>query len=313
MRVLLRIRAPEVPPREEAREVGDRLLIGRSPACDLVLEDRRVSNRHLMLETAGGVLFAVDQESANGSRVIRGQSELPAPPGARVALRDGDELRIGRVRIRLSVPEMPASYEHEEPPPTAELMLTPLGPVNVRPDEGHPEELHPDDIIEEIDDDDLDEDAPDDPREVLRVRRAALKARLAAQEAVERTATDPALLALQAEATELQARRRAAEEATAEATRQTQALVGEVVGRTRDVERLQAELSALEAAVEAAVERGLRLEGRLAQVQAEQGEAEARRAELTRLLPPRQARHDALAMRQREEAARLAARRRGGP
>jgi DNA-binding NtrC family response regulator len=47
-----------------------RALIGQSPACDLRLDDRQVSRRHLAIEPADGNLRLTDLESTNGTRAL---------------------------------------------------------------------------------------------------------------------------------------------------------------------------------------------------------------------------------------------------
>ena len=46
-----------------------RVVIGRSPACDLVINDRDVSSRHCTLELINGYWQVVDLESKNGTTV----------------------------------------------------------------------------------------------------------------------------------------------------------------------------------------------------------------------------------------------------
>jgi pSer/pThr/pTyr-binding forkhead associated (FHA) protein len=286
MRLLLRIQAPDAPALEEVREVAARLLVGRSPACDLVLEDRRVSNRHLLIEVVDGRLYAVDQESANGTRVRRGGGELSATPRVPLALQTGDILRVGRVELSLR------PVVEDEPAPTQEMVIPDGVPV-----------LDPADLIEEIEE----EVAFDD----LTSRRDVLRARLAAQEAEERGVVDQELAALQARLAEGQTRLRAAEEGISEAARRAETIVAQAMARRREAERLDAERVGLEAAAEAAMERALRLEARLEQVRGELAEARTRQVELQRVLPGLQSRYTLLAERQRLEMARSAARRRG--
>src|SRR5688572_7788061 len=75
----------------------DSAVVGRDPACDLVVSDGSVSRRHVRLERRGDTWFAVDQGSANGTFVDAQRiSESP--------LRAGQELRIGAVAFRVELP-----------------------------------------------------------------------------------------------------------------------------------------------------------------------------------------------------------------
>lgn len=52
------------------REVGTRggrLVVGRSAVCDIVVDDREVSRRHLLLAFDGETWWATDLESKNGT------------------------------------------------------------------------------------------------------------------------------------------------------------------------------------------------------------------------------------------------------
>jgi len=75
-------------------------LVGREGA-DVMLPDRSVSRRHarLVVEESGGA-WLEDLGSTNGSR----SGASPLVPGARVALKDGTELRFGVVRLTIQIP-----------------------------------------------------------------------------------------------------------------------------------------------------------------------------------------------------------------
>ena len=71
---------------------GERTTIGRSPDCDIFLDDVTVSRNHaLLLQSAGGFVIE-DQGSLNGTFVNRRRVDS-AP------LDDGDELQIGKYRL----------------------------------------------------------------------------------------------------------------------------------------------------------------------------------------------------------------------
>ena len=78
---------------------GERLVIGRAPACDLVLDDAKASRRHAAIEPVGDALTLVDLGSANGTFV-----EGVAMRIGRHELRDGDEFVIGSTRLRITLP-----------------------------------------------------------------------------------------------------------------------------------------------------------------------------------------------------------------
>lgn len=64
-------------------------LIGRSPECQITIEDPLISRQHGRIIVRGGVATFVDLESRNGSRV-NGR-----PVGEPVLLVDGDRVRLG--------------------------------------------------------------------------------------------------------------------------------------------------------------------------------------------------------------------------
>ena len=77
---------------------GHLCVVGRDPGCDIVLNDAKCSRRHAVIEeTADGVKVR-DSGSANGIYVNGKKVESSA-------LRPGDTLRMGEVRLRL-LPEI---------------------------------------------------------------------------------------------------------------------------------------------------------------------------------------------------------------
>ena len=66
--------------------------IGRSPDCDIFLDDVTVSRRHAILHRNAGKFVIEDQGSLNGTFVNRRRIE-------RAELSDGDELQIGKYRL----------------------------------------------------------------------------------------------------------------------------------------------------------------------------------------------------------------------
>jgi hypothetical protein len=71
---------------------GETSLIGRSPECDIFLDDVTVSRKHAELSSAGGRWTIRDLGSLNGTFVNRKRIES-------VELEDDDELQIGKYRL----------------------------------------------------------------------------------------------------------------------------------------------------------------------------------------------------------------------
>ena len=77
---------------ESFRPAGDRTRIGRSPDCEIFLDDVTVSRNHAVLVERDGEFFAEDQGSLNGTFVNRRRIDS-------VRLENGDELQIGKYRL----------------------------------------------------------------------------------------------------------------------------------------------------------------------------------------------------------------------
>jgi FHA domain/zinc-ribbon domain len=71
---------------------GERILVGRSPDCDIFLDDVTVSRKHAELTQQGGAWMIEDLGSLNGTFVNRRRVESGT-------LEDGDELQIGKYRL----------------------------------------------------------------------------------------------------------------------------------------------------------------------------------------------------------------------
>ena len=72
---------------------GDETTIGRSPECEIFLDDVTVSRRHAIVRRSGGGLEIEDLGSLNGTYLNRKRIESPA------RLSDGNELQIGKYRL----------------------------------------------------------------------------------------------------------------------------------------------------------------------------------------------------------------------
>lgn len=71
---------------------GDTTVIGRSPECDIFLDDVTVSRRHAELVRSGETFTIRDLGSLNGTFVNRKRIE-------EAELEDDDELQIGKYRL----------------------------------------------------------------------------------------------------------------------------------------------------------------------------------------------------------------------
>jgi two-component system cell cycle response regulator len=78
------------------KPVEQSLLIGRDPACDLVLRDALISSRHALLEDRGDSWTLVDLGSTNGTSV-NGQK------GSEFVLSRNDKIVFGRTVVRFEM------------------------------------------------------------------------------------------------------------------------------------------------------------------------------------------------------------------
>jgi hypothetical protein len=77
---------------ESFRPSGERTRIGRSPECEIFLDDVTVSRNHAVLVERDGRFFVEDQGSLNGTFVNRRRIDNQK-------LENGDELQIGKYRL----------------------------------------------------------------------------------------------------------------------------------------------------------------------------------------------------------------------
>jgi hypothetical protein len=77
---------------ESFRPTGERTRIGRSPDCEIFLDDVTVSRNHAVLVDHDGRFFIEDQGSLNGTFVNRRRIDSQE-------LENGDELQIGKYRL----------------------------------------------------------------------------------------------------------------------------------------------------------------------------------------------------------------------
>ena len=77
---------------ETFRPAAERTMIGRSPDCDVFLDDVTVSREHAVLVRRSGAWFLDDSGSLNGTYVNRRRIESHK-------LEEGDELQIGKYKL----------------------------------------------------------------------------------------------------------------------------------------------------------------------------------------------------------------------
>ncbi|HTW93891.1 MAG TPA: FHA domain-containing protein [Tepidisphaeraceae bacterium] len=77
----------------ERRDLSEPVVIGRAPECQIFIRDILLSRRHIRLEPAGGGWIVRDLGSKNGTMI----NDDPLTDMA--VLRDGDVIRLGRVRV----------------------------------------------------------------------------------------------------------------------------------------------------------------------------------------------------------------------
>ncbi len=73
-----------------------KVVIGRSVASDIVFDDGSISRRHVSIERRENGFFVTDLGSANGSFLDGARFE-------EIQLRDGAELRLGSVKVRVRI------------------------------------------------------------------------------------------------------------------------------------------------------------------------------------------------------------------
>jgi predicted component of type VI protein secretion system len=89
---------------------AERVLLGRDPGVDVVLNDPSISRRHAVLERRGTFWVVLDQQSANGTW-------LDDRRVTEAALKAGQRLRLGAVTFTVAAPE-PAPPPAPAPSPT---------------------------------------------------------------------------------------------------------------------------------------------------------------------------------------------------
>ncbi len=77
-------------------ELRRTIKIGRDEKNDIVIrDDQLVSRRHAVIEQDGDKLFLQDKDSTNGTYV----NNNPVPKGAKVLLKCGDVISVGKTKL----------------------------------------------------------------------------------------------------------------------------------------------------------------------------------------------------------------------
>ena len=83
--------------RQHAIIDGSPINIGRVPQCSIVLNEKHVSRRHLLIQLIDGIPYAVDLHSNNGTEINGKRRNLQI-----VQLQNGDEIKIGNFTLVIS-------------------------------------------------------------------------------------------------------------------------------------------------------------------------------------------------------------------
>jgi hypothetical protein len=108
---------------------SERVLVGRDPAADVVLNHPSISRRHAVIERRGAFWVVLDQQSANGTW-IDGRRVTEA------ALETGQRLRLGAVEFTVAgadAPSRPAAPSAAGPARAYVRPAAPAAPPAPRP------------------------------------------------------------------------------------------------------------------------------------------------------------------------------------
>src|SRR5258706_13096729 len=108
------------------REVTGEVILGRSPSCDIPLEDSKVSRRHARIAIEEGTARVSDLGSRNGTIVNGEKIEAEA------VLLPGDRGQVGDTTVLFEPPTRAALPQREDPGDLqnqpVEGLLPPVGP-----------------------------------------------------------------------------------------------------------------------------------------------------------------------------------------
>ena len=116
---------------KEITPASDPIILGRSSTCTIVLHDAAASRRHSSIERRGTDYVLTDLQSGNGTFVNSPGTRIHAP----YTLQDGDEILIGKSRVRIGLFIQAEEDEAAKVPPGcrragAESLPEPVGPVD---------------------------------------------------------------------------------------------------------------------------------------------------------------------------------------
>jgi transcriptional regulator with PAS, ATPase and Fis domain len=106
-----------------------RVVIGRAPSCDIVVDDETISRQHAALVVEPAQVLAEDLGSANGTSV----AGVALAPGARAVVLVGGMLALGDVvaLLREGPDEKTDRREDDEPMPSSASVLDLVAPTNL--------------------------------------------------------------------------------------------------------------------------------------------------------------------------------------
>jgi predicted component of type VI protein secretion system len=73
-----------------------KLIVGRSPSCDIVVSNSLVSKKHAMIQKIKDDFFITDLESTNGTFV----NSVRVPTGKYIKIEPGDHIKVGKVVLK---------------------------------------------------------------------------------------------------------------------------------------------------------------------------------------------------------------------
>jgi pSer/pThr/pTyr-binding forkhead associated (FHA) protein len=77
--------------------VTGKLVVGRDPSCDIVIENKLVSKRHAMIQKIKDDYFVTDLDSTNGTFI----NAERVPQGKYLKIEPGDALKVGKSVLTL--------------------------------------------------------------------------------------------------------------------------------------------------------------------------------------------------------------------
>jgi hypothetical protein len=83
---------------QEIDLLGDDVIVGRDPACQITIDDPMLSRRHVRIDLSGGKPTIEDLGSRNGTQ-LNGRSLV-----GQAVLEDGDRIRLGAQELLFLVP-----------------------------------------------------------------------------------------------------------------------------------------------------------------------------------------------------------------